>query len=98
MEKLKGSGVCCFSGGESVDQKGSCGQGFNPVGGWHECMNEKRADSVIQSMKHAFRLPILWGGVRAGEASANAMMSKKVEIFSLTNSVLLSAYIVLTRR
>ena len=39
--------------------------GFSPVGGWHGCMDEEGAHTVVKGMRHTFGFAILGGGVRA---------------------------------
>jgi hypothetical protein len=62
-----------------VDEKNGCGQGLDPVGGWHERVNEKGLYGVINSVKHALSLPVLRGSVWAGQACDNAMLIQKSE-------------------
>jgi hypothetical protein len=57
-----------------VDEECGSGQGLDPVGGWHERVNEKGSYGVVNSAKHTLSLPVLRGCVRAGQARDNVVL------------------------
>jgi hypothetical protein len=52
---------------------GGCGQSFNPVRTGHGSMKKKAADAVIERSDDTLSLPILGGGIGAGETEHDAM-------------------------
>jgi hypothetical protein len=60
-----------------VREEHSSGESFDPIGWRHGVMNQKRANTIVQSPEHALNLAILSGCVGARGAKENAAASQE---------------------
>jgi hypothetical protein len=77
MEKMIWDTVVYEGGWPLVDQEHGGSESFDPIGGRHGGMNQKRANNIVQSVKHALSFAILSGCVGAQSAKEDAAASQE---------------------
>ena len=60
-----------------VEEKSGGVESFNPIGGWHACLEKKGAYYVICRANDTFGFAVLGRGVRAGHAKGGTEREKK---------------------
>jgi hypothetical protein len=68
---------------------------LNPVSCRNASLKHKRPHNIIHSVNDAFDTPILWSGVRVGQAHGDALLEEKgagASIVKLTVIVTLNAF------
>ena len=77
MKKIVRNTVIDGRGWPPVDQKHGGGESFDPIGGRHGGMNQKRSNNIVQSAKHLLSFAILSGCVGARGAEEDAAASQE---------------------
>jgi len=77
VEKMIWYTVIFGRGWPPVREEHSGGESFDPIGWRHGGMNQKRANTIVQSPEHALSLAILSGCVGARGAKENAAASQE---------------------
>lgn len=76
-EQLKGGGVVTRFARAPIKEVGGGREGIRPEGGRNVCLEQQRADAVIESAEHAFRTSILLRCVWTSEAKNNAVQCEE---------------------
>jgi hypothetical protein len=77
VEKMIWYTVIYGRGWSPVDQEHGGGESFDPIGGRHGGVNQKRANNIVQCAKHALSLAVLSRCVRARGAEKDAAASQE---------------------
>jgi hypothetical protein len=77
MKKVVRDIVIDGRGWPPVDQKHGGRESFDPIGGSHGGMNQKRANNIVQCAKHPLSFAILGGCIRARGAKEDTMTSQE---------------------